>query len=229
LSFSQYIVYADESGDHSLISIDKDYPIFVLVFVIFKKENYLEFVKELKDFKFKYFGHDAIILHENEIRRQKGPFKILYTKEKKEKFLNDLTEIIKNAKCNILNCIIDKTKLINCYQKPKNPYNLSLKFLLTELNNLIDDKGLTHIIIEARGNKEDNELKEEFLKINNKMPFELIISHKQSNSEGMQLADLIARPIGRKYLKPNQPNKAFDVLSNKLVNIGDFYGVKIFP
>jgi hypothetical protein len=33
--YSQYIVYVDESGDHSLQSIDPQYPVFVLAFCIF--------------------------------------------------------------------------------------------------------------------------------------------------------------------------------------------------
>lgn len=28
--FSDYVVYVDESGDHSLASIDRDFPVFVL-------------------------------------------------------------------------------------------------------------------------------------------------------------------------------------------------------
>ncbi|WP_233079829.1 DUF3800 domain-containing protein [Rheinheimera soli] len=35
--FSKYIVYVDESGDHSLQSIDENYPVFVLAFSIFHK------------------------------------------------------------------------------------------------------------------------------------------------------------------------------------------------
>ena len=78
--YSDYIIYVDESGDHSLESINKDYPIFVLAFCIFEKEKYLQSaVKKLKDFKFKHFGHDMVVLHENEIRRDKGWFKNLNT------------------------------------------------------------------------------------------------------------------------------------------------------
>jgi len=40
MKFSDYIIYVDESGDHSLESIDPDYPIFVLSFCIFKKSKY---------------------------------------------------------------------------------------------------------------------------------------------------------------------------------------------
>ena len=33
--FSDYVVYVDESGDHSLTSINPDFPIFVLAFCVF--------------------------------------------------------------------------------------------------------------------------------------------------------------------------------------------------
>jgi len=35
--FSDYIIHVDESGDHSLESIDPNYPVFVLAFCIFNK------------------------------------------------------------------------------------------------------------------------------------------------------------------------------------------------
>lgn len=38
--FSDYIVYVDESGDHSLESINPEYPLFVLSFCIFRKDVY---------------------------------------------------------------------------------------------------------------------------------------------------------------------------------------------
>ena len=72
--FSDYIVFADESGDHGLISIDPQFPVFALVFCLFEKERYLNEVDPaIRRLKFKYFGHDAVVLHEREIRKQKGP------------------------------------------------------------------------------------------------------------------------------------------------------------
>ena len=50
--FIDYIVYVDESGDHSLLNIDKEYPLFVLAFCIFRKEAYLELIKKITAFKF---------------------------------------------------------------------------------------------------------------------------------------------------------------------------------
>ena len=81
IDFSDYIVYVDESGDHSLTSIDSEYPVFVLTFCIFKKDTYINnIIPNFQKFKFKHFGHDIVILHENEIRRRKNQFRILHNK-----------------------------------------------------------------------------------------------------------------------------------------------------
>ena len=70
--YSRHITYVDESGDHSLQSIDENYPIFVLAFCVFHKRHYSEvIVPALEKFKFNHFGHDQVVLHENEIRRRK--------------------------------------------------------------------------------------------------------------------------------------------------------------
>lgn len=37
MEFSDYIVYADESGDHRLDRIDPKHPVFVLNFCVFRK------------------------------------------------------------------------------------------------------------------------------------------------------------------------------------------------
>lgn len=57
-------------------------------------------------------------------------------------------------------------------------------------------------------------------------------------SSGLQLADLVARPIGLSVLRPGQDNRAFDVLKNKFFcdggreQLGEGYegmGLKIYP
>src|SRR5216683_621493 len=42
MEFSDYIIYVDESGDHSLTSINPQHPVFVLAFCIFEKRAYYE-------------------------------------------------------------------------------------------------------------------------------------------------------------------------------------------
>jgi hypothetical protein len=61
-----------------------------------------------------------------------------------------------------------------------------------------------------------------------------VTAGKACNSPGLQLADLIARPIGRQVIKPQQENRAFQILAAKFRRnprtgsaIG--WGLKIFP
>lgn len=91
LQHSDYIVYVDESGDHSLETINPRYPLFVLSFCLFEKTYYAHVVSSgLKMLKFATFGHDMTILHEHEIRKKIGVFNKL-SKEPREAFLVSLT------------------------------------------------------------------------------------------------------------------------------------------
>ena len=39
---SDWVVFVDESGDHSLASIDEKYPIFALTFCLIHKDEYID-------------------------------------------------------------------------------------------------------------------------------------------------------------------------------------------
>lgn len=95
------------------------------------------------------------------------------------------------------------------------------------------------MIVERRGNTEDNELELEFRRIcsgenydRERLNFEIIFADKRSNSTGLQIADLVARPIGVSVLKPEQPNRAVDTLKDKLLQKNgrvDGWDLKRFP
>jgi hypothetical protein len=70
------------------------------------------------------------------------------------------------------------------------------------------------------------------------MPFEVLFSDKKVMSSGLQLADLVARPIGLRTIKPEQENRAFEVLKGKFycdggrASVGERYegvGMNIYP
>jgi hypothetical protein len=96
-----------------------------------------------------------------------------------------------------------------------------------------------HVILECRGKNEDDELELEFRRICDGPSFtksavrlEVIFADKKSNAVGLQLADLMARPVGMSVLKPNQPNRAVDVIRPKLINVNGKtigWGLKCFP
>ena len=61
---SDYIVFVDESGDHSLESVNPDYPIFVLAFCILPTAAYVDQITPaVRRLKRQLFGHDLVILH----------------------------------------------------------------------------------------------------------------------------------------------------------------------
>lgn len=62
---------------------------------------------------------------------------------------------------------------------------------------------------------------------------EIVMADKRCNSAGLQLADLVARPTGRKVLNREQPNRAFDILADKFRRSRhgriEGWGLKVFP
>lgn len=110
------------------------------------------------------------------------------------------------------------------------PYYLSTKLCLESLNDFFIDKDCSDkksvITFEARGKSEDKELVSNFLKIKSKNSFEnfdLEIIPKLSNALGLQVVDLIARPIGINLLHPYQQNKAFEIIKSKIKSIDEIW------
>ena len=108
-TFSDFIVYVDESGDHGLRSIDPEYPVFVLAFCIFRKDEYAEqVVPSLQYLKFKHFGHDQVVLHEREIRKALPPFQFLQVPERREAFMADLGAMMEAAPFTLIASVIHR-------------------------------------------------------------------------------------------------------------------------
>jgi len=241
---SDYIIYVDESGDHSLISIDPQFPVFSLAFCIIEKRVYArDLAPKIQEMKFRWFGHDMVVFHEHEIRKAKAPFVFLGDPEKRTRFMDELSAIMADAAVTIIAGVIRKEQLVARYTQPMNPYHLALLFCMEQTQSFLRKAGqsdrLTHIVAEARSprehggvGREDLELADVFKNISEgRHPlrygkelsgFELIFADKKSNSAGLQLADLVARPIALATLRPDQPNRAFDVIREKLM-------IKIFP
>jgi hypothetical protein len=76
---------------------------------------------------------------------------------------------------------------------------------------------------------EDSALELEFLRIvggHNRFGrplagFRIRLVDKKANSSGLQIADLTARPIGIKTIRPQQSNRAFEIIEKKLLRIQD--------
>ena len=93
-----------------------------------------------------------------------------------------------------------------------------------------------NVIFECRGRKEDRALELEFRRIISgerrwgyrqvsfdQITFEPRFTPKSANIIGLQIADLVARPLALHTFRPDQQNRTYGVLAEKL------YARKAFP
>lgn len=235
---SEYVVYVDESGDHALAPLDPHYPIFVLAFCIFEKGDYARLaVPRLEQLKLRYFGHDMVVLHEREIRKSKGEFRILLRADARAAFLRDLNALIEEVPFTIVASCIRKRAFVEQRGASSNPYHAALEAGLAQVYRFLCERSqqqaVTHVVCECRGRREDQALVQEFQRICEAGPvtglgaaLRLIMASKKTSICGLQLADLVARPIGRHVLQPEQRNRAHALLAPKLRRSpdGDVHG-----
>jgi len=244
MAFSDYLIFVDESGSPSMGgNIDPQYPLFVLAFLLVKKSDYANVVcPAVSKFKFKHFGHDQVILLEREIRKDMGAFSFLKTPQIKQSFLDELTDLMAAMPVQVCCVVINKAKHQAKYSTPAHPYHLGLQFGLERVLGFLEKNGeqnSAHVIVECRGKKEDDELELEFRRIcdqaqftSSRVKLEVVFADKKSNAAGLQLADLMARPIGMSVLKPDQPNRAVAAIRPKLMTVNGKtmgWGLKCFP
>lgn len=228
-SQSEFIVYVDESGDHGMVGFDPNYPVFVLAFCVFRKQDYVTSITPaIQSLKFKHFGHDMVILHERDIRKCKPPFEFLLNPARRQSFLEDLNEIMTDADFSLIVAVIDKRECVSgIIPANYNPYHVAMESCLKRLDGFLrrrGNDGVTHVVFEQRGRAEDRDVELEFRRVvsANAMRCEIVMADKKVNSCGLQLADLVARPIGRRFLDDlSKSNRAFDILKQKMRIDGD--------
>lgn len=228
LPFGDFLVFVDESGDHELIKIDPQYPVFVLLFVILRKDDYVERIcRDLQQFKFEFWGHDEVVLHEHEIRKPFGDFLFLIRKSVRDRFLGRLSQLMEELPATVIAVIIDKPSFVARYVDPVGPYSYAMQAGLERVFRYLEanrqSTSATTVIVERRGPREDTALELAFRRvcdganaIGQRLPLQLVMVSKASNCAGLQFADLMARPVGLHHLRPDQPNRAFGIIEPKL-------------
>jgi len=247
-----FLVFVDESGDHNMKKGgDPCYPILVLVAVIISPREYQKAKSAFDGLKQKHFGTINVILHERDIRKgEREPFSKL-GKQGCQKLMEDIDVTIRELNFKIVAAIIDKKRLACKYEDPKDPYYLATHFILErvqiERDRTCGPSGVIPIYFERRGKKEDRKLQSFLTEI--KLGKSLISNgpipnldpkfvSKQDNEIGLQIADLIARPIGLNYLGPSNPNRAYNTITYDTIESKfrrnsngkiEGFGLKIFP
>lgn len=224
-----------------MASIDPQFPVFALVFCLFEKARYVDEIEPaFRRLKFKYFGHDSVVLHEHDIRKQKSRFALLRNAEIREAFMADVTELMAAIPFQGYASIIDKNALKTRYADPWNPYEVAMQFCMEKISNRLvahqQRRRLTHVLFEGRGKVEDSQLELEFRRIAandrrwgwrqvdfSRAPLEPVFVPKAANLAGHQFTDLIARPLALRTVRPDQANRAYDVIRDRMNDI------KVFP
>ena len=201
------LIYIDESGDHAPSATNPEYPVFVVAACIFDQVRYTRnFVPALLEFKLKHWQHEAIILHEREIRKSTGACTFLFERAVRNVFLSELSELIRSSGANVAAVAWDKRK-----NSRARSYAECLLRLLASLAQTTSAQGeLRTAILESRGLREDREIMAAVETAGITHQWRLFFIPKSRNIPGLQLADLCARPIGLKVLTPEKVNRAFD-------------------
>lgn len=228
MRFSDYIIYADESGNANPNAVDDQFPMFGLVFCIFRTEDYVSQVgPSIQRFKFAHFGHEMIVLHENDIRRSNSPFESLNSPDVRHAFVTRLAETISRLPMTIIASVIDKRTWLARGDGYDDMYATAARSCLQRINRFLNDHGqqdrLTHVFLERRGRREDRALTDSLIEGGNgrmreplTIPVRIQFAAKEGNLVGMQIADLAARPIVLSIAQPERANRAYDVLAPKI-------------
>ncbi len=223
------IMFLDESGDHNLATIDPQYPMFVLTGVVMDQayaQGYLE--HRLNQFKRQFFGRTDVVLHRADITRNRGGFEQVAEPEFRRRFFAELNELVASLDFQLIACAIRKDEHLARYGVAAlDPYMLSLNVLVERFCYDIGEMPAGGMLVaERRGPQLDHELELAFLNLKirgtrfvsatqiEERIAGLSLRDKKDNIAGLQLADLVATPIGRGLLGKTDLQD-YDVIRSK--------------
>jgi hypothetical protein len=228
------VLYLDESGDHNLVKIHPDYPVFVLGGVIVDRAYARTVIApRLRQLKLDFFDDEEVILHTTEIIRTRNQFEVLKNTELRNRFYAELNAMMSELEYTVVACAIRKPEHLARYgDNAVDPYMYSLEVLVErfchEIGN-VKDGGI--IYAEKRGPDLDGQLERAWLKLQtrgstytpgnrlNDRIIDLIVRDKSLNIAGMQLADLVVSPIGR-HVMGKPPQADWEIVESKFRRLG---------
>lgn len=250
-SADSYTIYLDECGQHAVAAVDT-FPVFVLAAAIIRDADYPVIDALWKRWKHENLGGENVIVHEPDLRRRTGPFR----GEAGAAAISGLQRVLAGFDFGAVVIVVHRADYVADYgvgpidnSLPEHAYLMALDFLMERCLFALDSQfggGRADVIAESRGPKEDAMLQHEFARLH----FEgtSYISHswfrqqlhpgirfmsKRDNNTGLQIADLLARPVGVKVADPTSDPPWWDVFRPKLCKGSEtkhsLVGLKIVP
>ena len=240
-------LFLDESGDHNLITIDPQYPVFVLGGIIVDAD-YADgpLTDALDNFKREWFGRDDIVLHTADIARNRNGFESLQDARIRARFYDGLNELMRGLEYAVVACIIRKHPFRELHGMfAPDPYSYSFSILVERFcTDVVKTSGDGLIIAEGRDAALNLHLELEWanLKTGGTASHSpgivtdrlrsLSIRSKKDNIAGLEIADLVVSPIGRNAIgRPGHED--WRIVEEKLLrnDSGEYqgYGLTLFP
>lgn len=243
------VLFVDESGTHSLAPIEPEYPIFVLAGCLLL-ETYHDrvIVPRMRRYNQGLWGRDDVILHTRDIVGMTNGFENLADPAEWNKFLRETNALMLELDYKVVACVIRKHAHKEKYgDRAFNPYYFSLEVLAERLifeHRHIHELVPARIVAESRGDVLDARLRKAWERIRaegtsyvrakeirERIESELHFHVKSDNICGLQMADLVASPIGRRVLGRSS-REDWEIVRQKLRAPGGTYmgyGLKILP
>jgi hypothetical protein len=243
-------IYLDECGQHAVAAPDP-FPVFVLAGTIIRDRELEKIDDKWKQWKRENIGSDAIV-HEPDVRRNKPPFR----GSEGEAAALGLADIIVELDFAALAVVVHRNDYVADFgtgpidaSLPAHAYMMALDFLLERAVLALDGQfgGARAVVVaESRGPKEDALLQHEFSRLHlegtsyissawfrQQLHPGIRFLSKLDNSTGLQLADLLARPVGEKIMHPDQEPARWAAFRDKLCpgheTKNSIIGLKVIP
>jgi hypothetical protein len=202
------LVYVDESGSPSSSHTDPNYPIFVMVACVFEPEQYATcLLPAVSELKIRHLGSDSPVLHESEIRKRLGIFNFKGDVQARTTFIEGLSRVVQDCVPRVVAAVVRHS------DSGRDVDLVALKALWSGFRHHGADP--SHWIFERRGKREDAAVSRAFdsLKLSG-ATHEFVA--KGRGLAGLEMADMLARPIGLSVLRPTQPNRALEGLRERM-------------
>lgn len=150
-----YHLYIDESGDHGLVNLDANFPVFLLCGMLVSEPNYESIRNEMNLIKRRFWNNKTVIFHSRDIRKCEKEFQILFDLELKTDFYLQLNSLIMSEDYTVFASAIRKDRYIKTYGKLSNDvYELALSFIIERTVFYLDSLAVAEkelqIVIEKR-------------------------------------------------------------------------------
>lgn len=244
-------VFIDECGAFQLTSPDA-YPVFVVSAVIVEEENWATVDALWKRFKAQALGSPNVVIHEPDIRRRRWPF----AEPERTARLEAMRQAIEPLDFKAIGIVVNRPNYVKDHglgpldaSLPAHTYWMALDFLMERLVMALDGEfgGARAVItVESREKKEDALLQYEFTRLmldgtsyiketwfRQSLYPGIIFEGKDTNNTGLQVADVIARPMGDKVVSPNSSPYLWPEFKGKLCPTkqtkNSILGLKVLP